>query len=445
MATVPETQYAKSGDVHIAYQVWGDGPLNLVFVPGWISHVELIWEEAASARFLERLGSFATVAFFDKRGTGLSDPVPVHELPTLEQRMDDARAVMDAAGMEKAALLGISEGGAMGVLFAATYPERTTALILYGCWANMTRTPDYPWGLPAPAIEAALADIEAGWSRGDALNVLAPSVASDGAFKQRWARFQRMSASVGAAVAIMRMNFQTDVRSALPLVSAPTLIVQRSGDHMIRAAHGRYLAEHIPGARYLELPGEDHLFFVGDNEAVLGEIEEFLTGQRAGEDPERALATVLLTDVVESTKRAVALGDQDWRDLLERHDALVERLLERHRGRLVKSMGDGILATFNGPAKAIRFATSLRDALRSLDIEIRAGVHTGEVELRGDDLAGIAVHITARVEACAKPGEVLVSRTVVDLVAGSGIEFADRGERELKGVPGSWRLFAVSD
>ncbi len=445
MATVPDTRYAKSGDVHIAYQVWGDGPLNLVFLPGWISHVELVWEEPASARFLERLGSFATVAFFDKRGTGLSDPVPVHELPTLEERMDDARAVMDAAGMEKAALLGISEGGAMGVLFAATYPDRTTALILYGCWAHMIRCADYPWGLPSTAVESVLANIEAGWSRGDALDVLAPTVASDPAVKQRWARFQRMSASVGAAVAIMRMNFQTDVRSALPLVSAPTLIIQRSGDHMIRAEHGRYLADHIPGAKYLELPGEDHLFYLGDNESVLGEIEEFLTGHRAAADPERALATVLFTDVVGSTQRAVELGDQDWRDLLERHDAVVERQLERHRGRLVKSTGDGILATFDGPARAIRFATSLREALRGLDVEIRTGVHTGELELRGDDVAGIAVHITARVEALAKPGEVLVSRTVVDLVAGSGIEFVDRGEHELKGVTGTWRLFAVSD
>jgi len=445
MAKVPDTQYAKSGDVHVAYQVWGDGPLNLVFVPGWISHVELMWEEPASARFLERLGAFATVAFFDKRGTGLSDPVPVHELPTLEQRMDDARAVMDAAGMEKAALRGISEGGAMGVLFAATYPERTAALVLYGCWAHMVRTQDYPWGLPPATLESVLTNIEAGWSRGDALNVLAPSVASDAAFKERWARFQRMSASVGAAVAIMRMNFQTDVRSALPLVSVPTLIIQRSGDLMIRAEHGRYLAGHIPGAKYLELPGEDHLFFLGDNESVLGEIEEFLTGHRATADPERALATVLFTDVVGSTQRAVELGDQDWRDLLERHDALVERQLERHRGRLVKSTGDGILATFDGPARAIRFATSIREALRGLDIEIRGGVHTGELELRGDDVAGIAVHIAARVEALARPGEVLVSRTVVDLVAGSGIEFDERGEHELKGVPGKWGLFAVRD
>ncbi len=443
VTTVPETRYTKSGDFHIAYQVWGDGPLNVVFLPGWISHVELMWEEPAAARFFERLGSFATVAFFDKRGTGLSDPVPMMDLPTLEQRMDDARVVMDAAGMQQAALLGMSEGGTMSVLFAATYPERTTALVLYGCWAKMTRTPDYPWGLPPPAIELALASIEEGWSRGDALDVLAPSVATDAAFKQRWARFQRMSASVGAAVAIMRMNFQSDVRSALPLVSAPTLVIQRSGDRLIQPGHGRYLADHIPGATYLELPGEDHLFFVSDSESVLGEIEEFLTGHRSTAEPERALATVLFTDVVNSTQRAAGLGDQRWRDLLERHDKVVDHQLERHRGRLVKSTGDGVLATFDGPARAIRYATALRDALRSLDLEIRAGLHTGEVELRGDDLAGIAVHLTARVEALAQPGEVLVSRTVVDLVAGSGIEFVDRGEHELKGVPGSWRLFAV--
>ena len=253
-----------------------------------------------------------------------------------------------------------------------------------------------------------------------------------------------MSASVGATVAIMRMNFQTDVRSALPLVSAPTLIIQRSGDHLIRPGHGRYLAEHIPRATYLELPGEDHLFFLGDNESVLGEIEEFLTGARTDTEPERALATVLFTDIVESTKRAAALGDRQWRDMLERHDQLVRRQLERHRGRLVQTTGDGVLATFDGPARAIRYAGSLRDALRSLDLEIRAGIHTGEVELRGNDLAGIAVHIAARVQALARPSEVLVSRTVVDLVAGSGIEFEDRGEQELKGVPGTWKLFAAT-
>lgn len=308
----------------------------------------------------------------------------------------------------------------------------------------MTRAPDYPWGLPPAAVEGALSSIEEGWPRGDALDVLAPSVSADPGFTQRWARFQRMSASVGAAVAIMRMNFQTDVRSALPLVSAPTLIIQRSGDHLIRPGHGRYLAEHIPRATYLELPGEDHLFFLGDNESVLGEIEEFLTGARTDTEPERALATVLFTDIVESTKRAAALGDRQWRDMLERHDQLVRRQLERHRGRLVQTTGDGVLATFDGPARAIRYAGSLRDALRSLDLEIRAGIHTGEVELRGNDLAGIAVHIAARVQALARPSEVLVSRTVVDLAAGSGIEFEDRGEQELKGVPGTWKLFAAT-
>jgi class 3 adenylate cyclase/pimeloyl-ACP methyl ester carboxylesterase len=423
--------------------VWGDGPLNVVFVPGWISHVELHWEEPAVARFFDRLGSFATVACFDKRGTGLSDPVPVAELPTLEQRMDDVRAVMDDAGMERAALIGISEGGALGVLFAATYPARTSALVLYGCWASMTRTEDYPWGLPREAQEEVLSRIEEGWSRGEAIELLAPSVAGDAESRARWARFQRMSASVGAAVATMRMNFETDVRAVLPLVSAPTLVIARAGDRVILAEHGRYLAERIPDARYVELPGEDHLFFVGDIEPVLGEMEEFLTGYRSAAEPERALATVLLTDIVGSTQRAVALGDRGWRDLLERHDQTLHRQLQRFRGRLVKSTGDGVLAVFDGPARAIRYAAAVRDALRSLDVEIRSGIHTGEVELRGDDVAGIAVHIAARVEAQARPGEILVSRTVADLVAGSGLEFEDRGEHELKGVPGRWRLFAV--
>jgi class 3 adenylate cyclase len=442
---MPETRYAKSGDVHIAYQVWGDGPVNLVFLPGWISHVEFAWEESAARRFIDRLASFATVAFFDKRGTGMSDPVPQVDLPTLEQRMDDARAVMDAAGMEQAALLGISEGGAMGVLFAATYPSRTTALILYGAWASMTRTTEYPWGLPPQAVEKALAEIEEGWPRGDALDVLAPSVAGDNAFKQRWARYQRMSASVGAAVGIMRMNFQTDVRSALPLISAPTLIIQRSGDRLVRPEHGRFLADHISDAKYLELPGEDHLFFLGDNEPVLGEIEEFLTGSRHASDTDRVLATVLFTDIVGSTERAAHLGDRAWRELLDAHDGVVRRQLDRFRGREVHTVGDGFLATFDGPGRAIRCACAIRDAVRALGIEVRAGLHTGEVEVRGDDVAGMAVHIGARVSAGAAPGEVLVSSTVKDLVAGSGIEFADRGDHELKGVPGTWKLFAVTE
>jgi class 3 adenylate cyclase len=405
--------------------------------------VELNWEEPAVARFFDRLGSFATVACFDKRGTGLSDPVPVAELPTLEQRMDDVRAVMDDADMERAALIGISEGGALGVLFAATYPARTEALVLYGCWASMTRTEEYPWGLPEAAQQQVLGDIEEGWSRGDAIELLAPSVAADTASRTRWARFQRMSASVGAAVAIMRMNFETDVRAVLPLVSAPTLVIARAGDRVIRVEHGRYLAERIPGARLLELPGEDHLFFVGDIEPVLGEMQEFLTGDRHSAEPERALATVLFTDIVGSTQKAVALGDRRWRQLLERHDEALRQLLPRFRGRLVKSTGDGVLAVFDGPARAIRFTEAVRDALRELDVEIRSGIHAGEVELRGDDVAGIAVHIAARVEGQAHPGEILVSRTVADLVAGSRLEFDDRGEHELKGVPGRWRLFAV--
>ncbi len=439
----PETRYARSGDVNIAYQVVGEGPPDLVYVLGWVSHVELLWEEPASARFLERLASFSRLVLFDKRGTGLSDRVAEAELPTLEQRMDDVRAVMDAAGVERAALLGLSEGGPMCLLFAATYPERTAALVLMGAYARRLRADDYPFGAAPESYDTFLDEIRDHWGGPVGLEVRAPSLAGDAAFASWWANYLRMSASPGAALALTRMNRDIDVRHVLPTIGVPTLVLHRVGDRSLPVEGSRYLAERIPGARLVEFPGDDHLPWLGDQDVILDEIEEFLTGVRRGPEPDRVLATVLFTDVVGSTARAAELGDRSWRELLARHHALVRRELERWRGREVDTAGDGFLATFDGPARAIRCACAARDAVRDLGLELRAGLHTGECEIVGSNVAGIAVHIGARVAALAGAGEVLVSSTVRDLVAGSGIVFSERGEHELKGVPEKWRIYAV--
>ncbi len=440
-----ETRYASSGDVNIAYQIVGDGPLDLVFVSGWVSNLDLMWAEPSYARFLRRLASFSRLILFDKRGTGLSDRVPDADLPTLEARMDDVRAVLDAAGAERAALLGHSEGGPMCLLFAATYPERTIALALVGTYARRLRAADYPFGAAAEAYEAFLREIADGWGGPVGLEVRAPSLVDDERFRTWWADYLRMSASPGAALALTRMNGEIDVRAVLEAVAVPTLVVHRTGDRSLPVEGARYLAERIRGARLVELPGEDHLPFVGDADEILEEIEEFLTGIRPLREPDRVLATVLFTDIVGSTTRAAELGDRRWRDLLEAHHSLVRRQLERWRGREVDTAGDGFLATFDGPARAIRCAVAIRGAMAPLDLEIRAGLHCGEVELVGDDVAGIAVHTGARVAALARANEVLVSSTVRDLVAGSDIGFEERGEHELKGVPGTWRLYAVLD
>lgn len=437
----PETRYAKNGQLHIAYQMAGEGPLDVVFVSGWISHVEHMWEEPAFARFLRRLASFSRLILIDKRGTGLSDPVT--RPPTVEERMEDVRAVMDVVGSERAALLGVSEGGAMNLLFAATHPGRTTALVLLGAYARLAWAPDYPWGWPAEGIEAFLAQVEQGWGTGVAFDVLAPGYVRDQRLQQWWARYQRLAASPGAAMTLMRMAYEIDVRFILPAVRVPTLVLHRADDRLLSADHGRYLAQHIAGAKYVELPGADHLFFLGEADAVLDEIEEFLTGVRVGGQPDRVLATVLFTDVVGSTERAAALGDRLWRDLLEDYRALVRRQLARFRGREVDAAGDGVLAAFDGPGRAVECARAIGTAARQLDIDIRAGVHTGECELMGERLSGIALHIGARVAALAAGGEVLVSSTVRDLVAGSGLLFEDRGSHALKGIPGEWRLFSV--
>jgi class 3 adenylate cyclase len=441
----PSTRYARSGEVSIAYQVVGQGSFDLVYVPGFVSNVELMWEEPGYARFLERLASFSRLILFDKRGTGLSDPVPPEELPTLEQRMDDVRAVMDAVGSERAALLGHSEGGNMCVLFTATYPERTIALVLVGCYAKRIRSDDYPW---APSFEERMQEIaetERTWgSLTPATEVgLAPSKAGDQAFARWLGRYWRLSASPKAASALLQMNSMIDVRAVLPSISVPTLLLYRAQDSDVHVEEGRYIASRIPNATFVELPGADHLMWTGDSTSMLDEIEGFLTGVRRGPDPDRVLTTVLFTDIVGSTETATRLGDRAWRELLERHHAVIRGELERWRGREVDTAGDGFLATFDGPARAIRCGVAAARAVSELGLRLRAGVHTGEVELAGSDVRGIAVHIGSRVAALAEENEVLVSRTVADLVSGSGIDLVDRGEHELRGIPGTWRLFAV--
>ena len=432
-----ETRYADSGGVNIAYQVHGDGPLDLVLVPGFVSQVELIWEEPTAARFLRRLTSFSRMLIFDKRGQGLSDRPG--RPPTLEESMDDLKAVVEAAGFERPALFGVSEGGPMSTLYAATYPDQVSSLVLFGTFARMLETPDFPAGIPEEALDRWGEVVQRDWGKAVALNVWAPSRLGDREFESWWARLLRQGTSPAGAISLMDLYREMDVRAILPAIDVPTLVLHRGGDAMVPAAQGRYLADNIAGARYLELPGEDHLPFTGDLDALLDEVEEFLVGSRGAGESERALATILFTDIVSSTERAAELGDRGWRQLLERHDATVRRQLALHRGREVKTMGDGFLATFDGPARAIRCACAVQDDLTGLGIEMRAGIHTGEVELIGDDVGGMAVNIGARIGA----GEVLVSSTVRELVVGSGLEFSERGVEKLKGAPGEWRLFAI--
>ena len=432
----PETHYARSGHVRIAYQVVGNGPLDLVVVPGYISNLDHTWDEPGLAHFLSRLSAFSRLILFDKRGTGLSDRLG--DLPTLEERMDDVRAVMDAVGSKQAALFGISEGGAMSILFAATYPERTRALVLYGSYGHFPT-----WVLPPEKFDAFINFIEKAWGTGASLNVFAPSKVSDERFKRWWSRFERLGASPSAATALMRMNNEIDIRHVLSAIRVPTLVLHRTGDLRVNVEAGRYLGSNIPGARYVELPGADHVPWVGEVDRLADEIEEFLTGSRADVEPDRVLATVLFTDIVDSTKRAVELGDRRWRTLLQQHDGIVRQELGRYRGREIKTLGDGFLATFDGPARAVRCALSIAGAVRSIGLEVRSGVHTGEVEVRGEDIGGVAVHIAARIAAMANTGEVLVSSTVRDLVAGSNLSFCERGARALKGLLEPVRLFSV--
>ena len=442
MTAVPETRYAKSGDVHIAYQVLGEGPIDVVFVPGFVSNVEQTWTSPARARFFQRLASFSRLILFDKRGTGMSDRSS--QIFTLEQRMEDVHAVMDAAGSARAALFGVSEGGPMSIMFAATYPQRTTAMVLYGSYARRSWAPDYPFAWNDEKWASVLSNIEHHWGtpKGADLAARAPSIAHDEKLAEAAGAYYRACASPGAALAVMKMNREIDVRDILPSVRVPSLILHRTDERVLDVENARYMARRIPGAKLVELPGIDHTPWIGDSAALLDEVELFLTGQRQAAETERVLATVQFTDIVQSTERAAALGDRKWRDVLENFQDMVREELRHHRGREIDTAGDGFLAAFDGPARAIRCAAAVRGGARSQGLEIRAGVHTGECELIGDKLGGIAVHIGARVAAQAAPGEIVVSQTVKDLVAGSGLSFAERGTHALKGVPGEWRLYA---
>ena len=430
---LPETRYARSGDVNIAYQVIGDAPLDLVFVMGWISHLDYFWREPNFARFLRRLSSFARLIVFDKRGTGLSDRVPLSELPTLEQRMDDVRAVMDAAGSKRAALLGVSEGGPMCSLFAATYPERTSALVMIGTYAKRIYDADYPWAPTLEQRQKFFDVIRADWGKPVGVEDRAPSMAGDPAFRDWWATYLRMGASPGAALALTQMNAEIDVRPVLPTIRVPTLVLHRSGDRCLKVEEGRFVASRIPGARYVELPGADHLPFVGDQEQILGEIEEFLTGVRPEpQTTDSVLATVLALQMPDSAD-----------DTVRRLTAHAAREIERFRGRETHTRDDRTLAIFDGPARAVRCASTLSEYARRLGLPIRAGLHTGEVEIRPDSrIAGAAVDVCLALAAFAVPEEVLVSGTVKDLVAGSGIGFDERSPRTLAGL-GEWRTYAA--
>lgn len=438
-----EIKYAKSGSVHIAYRTVGSGPLDIVIVPGWVTHLEAHWDDPLVGRFVERLTRFARVILFDKRGTGLSDPVSMDNLPTLEMRIDDVLAVMNQVGSERAALFGISEGGPMCALFAATHPERTAALIMCGSYARWIRDADYPWAPTRETHEAAFVAYEQHWGTPIGFKAVAPSAAGDARSRDWWARNLRLGAGPGAGIALYKMNIEIDIRGVLPSIQTPTLILHRSGDRLIEVGNSRYLARHIAGAKYAELAGDDHLPWFGDSAAVLDEIEMYLTGALPKAAAERILATVLFVDIVGSTARAAQLGDLVWRDHLESFYAQVRHELARFRGRLVSTAGDGVFATFDGPARAIQCAQALRARLAALGIKVRAGLHTGECEIIGDDLAGIAVHIGARVAAAAGDDEIFVSSTVKDLIAGSGIPLVARGVYPLKGLPEPWALYAV--
>jgi class 3 adenylate cyclase/pimeloyl-ACP methyl ester carboxylesterase len=441
MSTAPETRYVKSGDVNIAYQVVGSGPVDLVLVPGWVSNVECFWEEPHVERFLSALASFTRLILFDKRGTGLSDRVA--HMPNLETRMDDLRAVMGAVGSERAVVCGYSEGGPMSALFAATYPSRTAGLIMIGSYASRARSAEQPWGRTREELEAFSRLCEAEWGGPVGLDVRAPSLANDEGFRRWWARFLRMSASPSAVVALNAMNHEIDIRHVLPSIRVPTLVMHAVGDRTSDVRHSRYMMKHLAAATYVELPSNDHVPWAEDADAIVGEIRKFVAGIDKPVEPDRVLATVLFSDIVGSTERAISEGDRRWRELLAQHHQVVRQELARYRGHEVDTAGDGFFATFDGPARAVRCAAHIVAALRPLGLEIRAGLHTGECEAVGDKVAGIAVHIGARVASAASPGEIVVSSTVKDLVAGSGLRFDDRGVHTLKGIPEPWRLFAV--
>jgi class 3 adenylate cyclase len=438
----PPPRYTQAGRASIAYQVIGDGP-DVVLVPGFLDHLEAVWQDPGFASFSRRVASFARLTAFDKRGTGMSDRLPSGEELRIDERMDDIRAVMDAVGIKRTVLLAQADGVPLATVFAATFPDRVTGLIAYGASARMLPEPGYDTGLLPEQWEEVLEVLEGRWGDPDqpaGIEVVTPSRVNDAAWRSTLARMQRLTFSPPTARAYLRMVVHQDIRDVLPAVNVPTLVLHRRGDLLYPIEQGRWYAEHIAGARFVELPGEDHFTMAGTVE----DIEEFITGRRGRATADTALATILFTDIVDSTRSAAAAGDRRWRELLDLHDAMVRRQLERFRGQEVKHTGDGFLATFDGPARAIEGAWAIRDGSQALDLEIRAGLHTGVIELRGSDVSGTAVNLAARVQAAAHPSEVLVSRTVADLLAGSSFTFNDRGAHQLKGVPGVWQLFSVA-
>jgi pimeloyl-ACP methyl ester carboxylesterase len=439
---MPETHYARAGEDHIAYQTVGDGPRDLIFMSAWFSHVDGRWDEPRFAAMLRRVATMGRLIVFDKRGSGASDPLATPE-PTWEDWADDIRAVMDAAGSERAAVIGVGDSGPLAILFAATQPHRVTSLILINTGARLVQGPDYPWGLRPDEVEAFLRRTRETWGTGGIVDVFSPSGAADERYRQWWARYQRMGASPGRSTAMARLVFEVDVRNVLSTIHVPTLVIHRKDFRFFPVDLGRYLGEHIAGAKYVEVPGADGFVYLGDTDSILSEIEEFVTGTRPAPQSDRVLATVLLTDMVGSTDLAARLGDQRWRAVLDTHDDIVRTQLEQFRGRLHRATGDGMLASFDGPARGVRCAQALRDLLHEAGIDIRSGLHAGEIELRGSEIGGIAVHIAARISAEAGAGEIFCSSTVKDLVTGSDLAFIDRGRRQLKGVPQDWQIYAV--
>ena len=439
----PATQYARIGDLHIAYQTLGEGPIDVVLADQWFSHMEGQWDVPPLAELRRRLAGFARLILFDKRGVGMSDPVALQSLPSIETWMDDLRAVMDAARCGEAALVATMGGTMMALVMAASHPDRLRALVVVDGFARLPIAPDYPVGQPADEVERRMDQTESSWGQGFMLDAFAPSMRAVPGLRDAWARYERLSVSPGSARAMIRNLYQIDVRHVLPSVRVPTLVIQHPDAKGIHAGHGRYLAEHIAGARHVELPGSDNLAWAGDQARTVTEIEEFVTGARPSVRNDRVLATVLFTDIVGSTQRAATLGDHAWRELLDQHDALARRTIVSAGGRVIKSTGDGLMATFDGPGRGVRAAREVTQGVTQLGLHVRAGLHTGEIEVGQDDVAGLAVHIGSRVAALADADQVLVTSTVRDLVLGSGISFSDQGSRVLKGVPGTWRIYAV--
>jgi class 3 adenylate cyclase len=443
LPTEVRTRYARAGDLNIAYQVVGGGPVDVVVIDQWFSNVDLQWEFPPLARLLERIAGFGRLILFDKRGTGLSDPVPLRDQPSLEEWMEDLVAVLDAVGSAKAAVVGCIAGGYLAMLFAASFPERVSSLVLVDAYPRGTKSDDYPCGLDAAILTGNLRSIEDRWGEGVLLDFLGPGLAGDRELRRQYARYERNAASPRSARAMVQMMYDSDVRDVLPAIRVPTLVLHHAEATRLPFCHAEHIAAHIPGARLVPIPGGENFLWAGDQDRMVGEIQEFVTGVRPVPEPDRVLATLMFTDIVGSTELATRLGDKDWRELLADHRRIVREQLTRFRGREVDTAGDGFLAVFDGPARAIRCGLAIHQALAATGVSVRIGLHTGEVELMGDDVGGIAVHIAARIAALAAAGEVLVSRTVTELVAGSGLEFEDRGSHALKGVAASWQLYRV--